>query len=105
MMATVQVSQALTNGANIDGTTMRQAKSLPLLEVIYCDCGNDIRMFTKKPEVTCYRCGHLYAKVDGKWKKMKVMLNKDAHTFGDLLKGKDRRNMVFRERPVLVEKR
>ena len=117
MMATDQISPAPNGAPRVESLTTTaqkpfvaqaqkiQAQQKELLETLACDCGNTIRMFNRKHSVKCFGCNFEYMRVNGKWEKQPFPLNKDAFCFGDLLRAKDTpRGIVFREKPVLIEK-
>ena len=51
------------------GKKMKMNQELPLLEVVKCDCGNEIKMYRKQEEVKCFKCNLWHHKVDGVWEK------------------------------------
>lgn len=74
-------------------------KSKPLLEIIRCNCGNDIRMFNKKDEVKCFKCNSMWRREKGRWSKEMREVKRDVMTFADL------KIMIRRRKVPITEKR
>lgn len=53
-------------------------------EVIRCDCGQVINIHKPKTLLKCFRCNHIYDKINGVWVKSDTIIKKDQMTIADL---------------------